>query len=357
MQEKRIERLRKVMQEQQLPAVLITNAYNRTYVSGFTGSSGYVLITLDRAILITDFRYMTQAPQQAKLFEVVEHGPKPMETVLALLQKQGLTQLGFEQGDVSYGDYLSYQASLPGIELVPTSRLFEVIRMVKDDAELQVMQEAADLADQTFSHILNFIKPGVKELDIALEIEMFIRKNGGTSTSFETIVASGERSALPHGKAGERLLRMNEFVKLDFGAYYKGYCSDITRTVMLGKPTDKHREIYDIVLEAQLNCLANLKPGITGREGDAYSRDVIVKHGYGDYFGHGTGHGLGMEIHESPRLSKTEDTILTPGMVVTVEPGIYLPGFGGVRIEDDVVITDTGIKILTNSTKDFLIID
>ncbi|RTE09724.1 M24 family metallopeptidase [Paenibacillus whitsoniae] len=357
MQEKRIERLRQVMQQQELPALLITNAYNRTYVTGFTGSSGYVLITGERAILLTDFRYMTQAPQQAKLFEVVEHKPKVIESVLELLQKQGITKLGFEQADVTYGDFLGYQQGLPGVEFVPTASLVEQIRMVKDDAELQVMQEAADLADQTFSHILNFIKPGVKELDIALEIETFIRKNGGTSTSFETIVASGERSALPHGKASDRVLQGNEFVKLDFGAYYKGYCSDITRTVMLGKPTDKHKEIYDIVLEAQLNCLANLKPGIPGREGDAYARDVIVKHGYGDYFGHGTGHGLGMEVHESPRLSKTEDTILTPGMVVTVEPGIYLPGFGGVRIEDDVVITDTGIKILTHSTKDFLIID
>ncbi|MGG1551653.1 M24 family metallopeptidase [Paenibacillus ferrarius] len=357
MQEKRIERLRQVMQQQELPALLITNAYNRTYVTGFTGSSGYVLITGERAILLTDFRYMTQAPQQAKLFEVVEHKPKVIESVLELLQKQGITKLGFEQADVTYGDFLRYQQGLPGVEFVPTASLVEQIRMVKDDAELQVMQEAADLADQTFSHILNFIKPGVKELDIALEIETFIRKNGGTSTSFETIVASGERSALPHGKASDRVLQGNEFVKLDFGAYYKGYCSDITRTVMLGKPTDKHKEIYDIVLEAQLNCLANLKTGIPGREGDAYARDVIVKHGYGDYFGHGTGHGLGMEVHESPRLSKTEDTILTPGMVVTVEPGIYLPGFGGVRIEDDVVITDTGIKILTHSTKDFLIID
>ncbi|KRE98543.1 Xaa-Pro dipeptidase [Paenibacillus sp. Soil766] len=357
MQEKRIERLRESMQQQELPALLITNAYNRTYVSGFTGSSGYVLITLDRAILLTDFRYMTQAPQQAKLFEVVEHKAKAIESVRELLQQQGITKLGFEQSDVSYGDFLNYQQGLPGIEFVPTSRLVELIRMVKDEGELQVMQEAADLADQTFTHILNFIKPGVKELDIALEIEVFIRKNGGTSTSFETIVASGERSALPHGKASDRILQGNEFVKLDFGAYYKGYCSDITRTVMLGKPTDKHKEIYDIVLEAQLHCLANLKPGITGRDGDAFARDVIVKRGYGDYFGHGTGHGLGMEIHESPRVSKTEDMILTPGMVVTVEPGIYLPDFGGVRIEDDVVITETGIKILTHSTKDFLIID
>ncbi|MFD0695016.1 M24 family metallopeptidase [Paenibacillus sp. GCM10027628] len=357
MQEKRIERLRKVMQQQDLPALLITNAYNRTYVSGFTGSSGYILITMDRALLLTDFRYMTQAPQQAKHFEIVEHKPKMIESVKDLLGQQGITKLGFEQANLTYADYLRYQDGLSGIEFVPTSRLVEQIRIIKDDGELQIMQEAADLADATFSHILSFLKPGAVEKEIALEIEMFIRKNGGTSTSFETIVASGERSALPHGKASDRVLQGNEFVKLDFGAYYKGYCSDITRTVMLGKPTDKHKEIYDIVLEAQLNCLANLKPGITGAAGDAFARDVIVKHGYGDYFGHGTGHGLGMEVHESPRLSKTEDMILTPGMVVTVEPGIYLPDFGGVRIEDDVVITDTGIKILTHSTKDFLIID
>ncbi|MNI41830.1 putative peptidase [compost metagenome] len=229
--------------------------------------------------------------------------------------------------------------------------------MIKDARELQIMQEAADLADLTFSYILTKLRPGVSEHEIALEIEMFIRQNGGTSTSFESIVASGERSALPHGKASERILQTNEFVKLDFGAYYKGYCSDITRTVVLGQPSDKHKEIYDIVLEAQLTCLDQLKPGMKGSEGDALTRDVITRYGYGDYFGHGTGHGLGMEVHESPRLSKTDDTILKPGMVVTVEPGIYLPGFGGVRIEDDVVLTDTGIKILTHSTKDLLIID
>lgn len=357
MQEKRIERLRNMIQQEQLPAVLITNSYNRRYMTGFTGSAGYVLITLDRAILLTDFRYMTQGAEQSPQYELVEHQPKVALTIKELLQKMGIQKLGFEQNDLSYGTYRSYSADLSGIELVGTSNLVEQLRFIKDENELQIMQEAADLADRTFSYILTRLKPGVTEKQIALDIEVFIREHGGTSTSFETIVASGERSALPHGKASDRVIQGNEFVKLDFGAYYKGYCSDITRTVVLGKPTDKHKEIYDIVLEAQLNCLEKLKPGISGREGDALARDVIAKHGYADYFGHGTGHGLGMEIHESPRLSKTEETILTPGMVVTVEPGIYLPGFGGVRIEDDVVLTDTGIKILTHSTKEFLIID
>jgi Xaa-Pro aminopeptidase len=235
---------------------------------------------------------------------------------------------------------------------VPVNSIVEDLRMYKDEHEIQIMQEAADLADLTFSHMLTYLRPGLTEREVALEIEFFIRKNGGTSTSFNSIIASGERSALPHGVASDRVIGNNEFVKMDFGAYYKGYCSDITRTVAMGTVSAKHKEIYDIVLEAQLATLAGLKPGITGKQGDALARDIIERYGYGDKFGHGTGHGLGMEVHEQPRLSKLSDTVLEPGMVVTVEPGIYLPGFGGVRIEDDVVITDSGIRILTKSTKE-----
>jgi len=357
MQQPRIDKLRLVMQEKGLKALLITNATNRLYMTGFTGSAGYVLITDTKAYLLTDFRYMTQAPQQAPAYEVVEHAPKAMDTVKQLLDQQGLKKVGFEQNDLTYGTYLATAQALSGIELIPTDGLVEQLRIIKDASELAVMQEAADLADRTFTHILNFLKPGAKELDIALEIEMFVRKNGAASTSFETIVASGERSALPHGKASDRILQSNEFVKMDYGAYYKNYCSDITRTVVLGKPTDKHKEIYNIVLEAQLEALDKIRPGMTGKEADALCRDVITRYGYGDYFGHGTGHGLGLEIHEEPRLSRLGHTVLTPGMTVTVEPGIYLPGFGGVRIEDDIVITDTGIKIITQSSKDFIVLD
>lgn len=357
MQQPRIDKLRLVMQEKGLKALLITNATNRLYMTGFTGSAGYVLITDTKAYLLTDFRYMTQAPQQAPAYEVVEHAPKAMDTVKQLLDQRGLKKVGFEQNDLTYGTYLATAQALSGIELIPTDGLVEQLRIIKDASELAVMQEAADLADRTFTHILNFLKPGAKELDIALEIEMFVRKNGAASTSFETIVASGERSALPHGKASDRILQSNEFVKMDYGAYYKNYCSDITRTVVLGKPTDKHKEIYNIVLEAQLEALDKIRPGMMGKEADALCRDVITRYGYGDYFGHGTGHGLGLEIHEEPRLSRLGHTVLTPGMTVTVEPGIYLPGFGGVRIEDDIVITDTGIKIITQSSKDFIVLD
>ncbi|WP_281886520.1 Xaa-Pro peptidase family protein [Paenibacillus sp. YYML68] len=356
MQQKRLHRLRQLMEKQGIEALLITNATNRMYMTGFTGSAGYVLVTTDRAVLLIDFRYMTQAPQQAVGYEVIEHAPNLMNTIADVMGAARLTKLGFEQHDVTYGSYVSYGQALNGIELVGTDGLIERLRMVKDEQELAVMQEAAELADRTFTHIVDFLQPGVTEQEIALEIELYVRRHGAASTSFETIVASGERSALPHGKASSRLLGTNEFVKLDFGAYYQGYCSDLTRTVVLGKPTDQHRRIYDIVLEAQLEALSRIKPGMTGREADAVAREIITRHGYGEHFGHGLGHGLGMEIHEAPRLSKLGDIVLEPGMTVTVEPGIYVPGFGGVRIEDDIVITDTGNRRLTQSSKDLIVI-
>lgn len=194
------------------------------------------------------------------------------------------------------------------------------------------------------------------EREVDLEMEFYMRRHGATSSSFDTIVASGERSAMPHGVASERVIAGNELITFDFGALLDGYCSDLTRTIAIGDPDPKLKEIYDIVLEAQLHTLQNIKPGMTGREADALARDIITKYGYGDNFGHSTGHGLGMEVHEMPRLSKLSDDVLKPGMVVTVEPGIYLPGLGGVRIEDDIVITETGIVILTHSSKDFTVL-
>jgi Xaa-Pro aminopeptidase len=352
--EQRVNRLREVMDEQKIDAFFVSNSYNRKYLSGFTGSAAYLLITKDRSILFTDFRYTTQASQQAKSFEVIEHKPKVMHSVKEVLNALNIKQLAFEQNDISYGTYQSYSEELGDIQLIPTSQIVEKLRMIKDQSEIKIMQEAADLADKAFSYILEKIKSGVTEKEIAMELEFYMRKEGATSSSFDMIVASGERSALPHGVASDRTLGSNEFVKLDFGAYYQGYCSDITRTVVLGKPTDKHKEIYDIVLEAQMHALENIKPGMTGKQADALARDVIKKYGYGDQFGHGTGHGLGMEVHENPRLSMRDETVLEPGMVVTVEPGIYLPGFGGVRIEDDIVITEDGIHVLTHSSKNLI---
>ncbi|MFC5701070.1 M24 family metallopeptidase [Cohnella faecalis] len=353
----RVSKLRTLIAKSGADALLVTNAVNRRYLTGFTGSSGVVLVSADKAAFLTDFRYREQAAQQVIGFENVEHGADINATVSELLGQWGVRTLLFEDLDVTFAAYSTMKAKLAPAELVPSGGIVEKLRMVKDESEIAIMQEAADLADRTFEHILSFIKPGVTELSIALEMEMFMRSNGATSSSFDTIVASGERSALPHGVASSRVIGQDEFVKLDFGAYYNGYCSDITRTVFVGKPSEKHLEIYGIVKEAQQYALDHLGPGMTGIEGDALTRDIITRYGYGDYFGHGTGHGLGMEIHEAPRLSLTGDIVLTPGMTVTVEPGIYLPGFGGVRIEDDVVITDAGIQILTRSPKELIVLD
>lgn len=356
MANKRVEQLRVMLQEQGLSALLVASPINRRYLTGFTGSAGYVLITRDESYLLTDFRYMTQAPEQAKGFKVVEHGSKVMETVKELLTAEGITSLGFEQEHITYAVFTTFTEQLKPITLTPVSGLVEKLRIFKDSEELRVMQRAADLADATFSHILNIVEVGKTEREIDLQMEMFMRSHGATSSSFDTIVASGERSALPHGVASERVIQGNEFITFDFGALLDGYCSDLTRTIALGTPDPKLKEIYDIVLEAQLHALDHIKPGMTGREADALTRDIISKYGYGEYFGHSTGHGLGMEVHESPRLSKLSDDVLEPGMVVTVEPGIYLPGLGGVRIEDDIVITETGIHILTSSSKKYTVL-
>jgi Xaa-Pro aminopeptidase len=357
MENLRVQKLRQAMQDNNVEAMFIKSPINRRYLTGFTGSAGYVLITHHEAYLLTDFRYMTQAPQQAEGYTVVEHGPKVMESIKELLSANKIDQLGFEQDDVSYSEYTSFSAQLqPEVTLVPVSGLVEQLRMFKDAEELQIMQRAADLADATFSHILNVVKPGMTERQVDLEMEFYMLSHGATASSFDTIVASGERSSLPHGVASERVIEGNEFITFDFGALLDGYCSDLTRTIALGSPNPQLKEIYDIVLEAQLHTLAHIKSGMTGREADALARDIITKYGYGEQFGHSTGHGLGMEVHESPRLSKLSDDILQPGMVVTVEPGIYLPGIGGVRIEDDIVITETGIVILTKSSKDYMVL-
>ncbi|WP_059052356.1 M24 family metallopeptidase [Paenibacillus senegalimassiliensis] len=350
----RVIRLREAMNKQHLEAVLITGEVNRRYVTGFTGSSGYVLVTLQDAWLLTDFRYLIQAADQAQGFQIVDHGASVTGALHSLLSGANIKRLGFEEELMSFATYRSYERELKPVELVPVSGLVEELRMFKDSGELKLMKEAADLADQTFMHMLDVLKPGISEWDAALELEIFMRKNGATGPSFETIMASGERSALPHGRASERIMQSGDLVTMDFGALMNDYCSDITRTVAIGTPSEKLREIYDITLEAQLRAVEGIRPGMTGREADALARDVIANYGYGEYFGHSTGHGLGMEVHEAPRLSKASDTVLQPGMVVTVEPGIYLPGIGGVRIEDDIVITETGNRRLTESTKDFI---
>ncbi|MCF6137864.1 M24 family metallopeptidase [Pseudalkalibacillus berkeleyi] len=351
----RIERLRSLFSENGIDGMLITSASNRRYMSTFTGSSGVVLISSKEAKLITDFRYIDQANEQATGYEIVKHTGLISEEVAKQTKEMGIQKLGFEQDYMTYAGHQSYQNKVD-VELVPISGVIEKLRLVKDKDELKVLKEAAELADKTFEHILTFIQPGMREIDVSNELEFFMRKNGATSSSFDIIVASGIRSSLPHGVASEKVIEKGDMITLDFGALYKGYCSDITRTIAVGEPSDKMKEIHQIVLDAQLKGLEGLKPGLTGKEADALTRDYIKEHGYGENFGHSTGHGIGLDVHEGPGLSFKVDTVLEPGMVVTVEPGIYVSGLGGVRIEDDVVITETGCEKLSTSSKELFII-
>ncbi|MBP2078219.1 M24 family metallopeptidase [Oceanobacillus polygoni] len=349
----KLNKLRKALEKNKLDAILITSPINRRYVTGFTGTAGIALVSLDDARLITDFRYTEQANEQAKEFKVIEHKQLIEGEITDQLNHMQIKRLGFEQDYVTFTQYENYKNNFHA-ELIPVSGLVEELRLIKTNEELNTMKKAAKIVDDAFVHIQKFIKPGVKEIDISNELEFYMRKQGATSSSFDTIVASGFRSALPHGVASNKEIQSGELVTLDYGALYEGYCSDITRTVAVGKISSELREIYDIVLEANLRGVNGIKPGITGKEADALTRDFITEKGYGENFGHSTGHGLGLEVHEGPGLSYRSDKVLEKGMVVTVEPGIYVPGVGGCRIEDDIVLTESGNERLTFAPKELI---
>ncbi|RXT13768.1 Xaa-Pro peptidase family protein [Ammoniphilus sp. CFH 90114] len=356
MMKNRLWQLREKMEKQGLDSLLITSLLNRRYLSGFTGSAGYLLITLDKALLLTDFRYEDQAADQAPDFEVIRHQGTLLEEVGKQLQITQPSKIGFEKQYVSYALYEGLQACGANGDWIGTQGIVEELRMIKSADEIAVIKQACQMADNTFKHILGFIKPGVSERDVALEIEFYMRKLGAKSSSFDIIVASGQRGALPHGVASDKVIQSGELVTMDFGAYYNGYISDLTRTVAVGEPNEKLREIYETVLKAQLRGVTEIRPGLTGKEADALTREVITEAGYGECFGHSTGHGIGLEVHEGPGLSSKSDVVLKPGMVVTVEPGIYLSQLGGVRIEDDILITENGCEIITQSTKELIIL-
>lgn len=351
----KLAKLRETLKESGLDALLVTNPYNRRYITGFTGSAGVAVISLNDAVFITDFRYTEQAAKQVQGFRIVKHEKTIIEEVAAQVQAMDIRQLGFEKDDVTFGMYELYNEKVDA-ELKAVSGIIEKLRMVKSADEIEILKQAAKIADDAFAHICTFIKPGVTELEVSNELEMFMRKQGATSSSFDTIVASGERGALPHGVATDKVIQSGELVTLDYGALYNGYISDITRTVAVGEPSEKMKEIYEVTRVAQQLALEQIKPGMTGIEADAIARDYIKSKGYGEAFGHSTGHGIGLEVHEGPGLSFRSETVLIPNMAVTVEPGIYLPGIGGVRIEDDIIITEEGNVRLTHSPKELIIL-
>ncbi|HEY3285460.1 MAG TPA: Xaa-Pro peptidase family protein [Armatimonadota bacterium] len=352
----RLAKLRDLLSQDGAPALLITNLENVRYLSGFTGSAGAVLVTSERALFFADPRYHDQARQQCPDLEIIcyEGSVDRLEAIAQQLAAHQVKALRFEAAHLSYSEAEKTRKTLAGVELEPSEDLVERLRQVKDADEVEAIRRAVTLVDRAYSHILTKLAPKMSERDVALELDFFMRRNGADKEGFDTIAASGPNSAYPHHHPGSRLLQRGDLVKMDFGAYMGGYNSDITRTVCLGPATEKQRQVYSVVLGAQLAALAAIRPGVPGRDVDRVARNYIAAHGYGDYFGHGLGHSLGREVHDGPGLSQRSTITLSPGMVVTVEPGIYIEDWGGVRIEDDVLVTEDGAEVLTQSTKELI---
>ncbi|MCG8541638.1 MAG: Xaa-Pro peptidase family protein [Clostridia bacterium] len=345
----KVEKFRKSLKEKGLDSAIVFKPENRRYLSKFSGSSGYVVITEDKNIFITDFRYVQQAFDECKGFEIIQHTND--KTIYDILNGLCINKLGFEDEFVTVSQYNEFIEKLNDIHFTPLKDTLNRLRAIKDEDEIDEIRKAAHIADKTFEYICSILKAGITEWEVALEIENFMKKKGAAGTAFKSIVASGKRASLPHGVASHKVIEEGDFVTLDFGCIYNGYCSDMTRTVVIGKATDRQKEIYNIVLEAQEAVLGFIKPGITGYDADKIARDIIKAKGYGDYFGHGLGHGVGLEVHELPKLSPLGKDTLQANMVVTDEPGIYLPDFGGVRIEDLIVVTENGCEVLSKSPK------
>lgn len=328
--------------------VLILSPYNMQYFSGFTGGEGALLITKDKRLLFTDSRYTEQAQGEAADFEVIEW--KGLNDLCHNVNELNLKGLAFEDNYMT-ALYLNRLKEKIGAEFMGKGAEIDELRAVKEPWEIEKIAKAEEIGDKAFTHILGFIKEGITEREIAAELEYFMKKQGADKTSFDTISISGAKTSMPHGRPDNKKIEKGDFITLDFGCVYEGYCSDMTRTVVLGKASEKQKEIYDIVLKAQLEGLSAIKSGIKCAAADKAARDIIEKAGYGKYFGHSLGHGVGLLIHENPTLSPKSEATLKDNMVVSCEPGIYIPEFGGVRIEDLVCVSGDKCRILSKSTK------
>ena len=349
---KPVERLRSYMLKNGLDAVLVTSELNQRYLTNFPFTDGYVLVLSDAAYLITDFRYREAAEKEADTAFTVETPKAHLAFIDETLRSANAKELAVEENTLSHLQYEKLTAFF-SVPLCPISSVFDELRKVKDEEEIRKIAEAQELTDAAFKHILSVIRPDMTEIEVALELEFFMRRNGAEKTSFDTIAVSGTQSAVPHG-VPRNLPLQKGFLTMDFGCIVDGYCSDMTRTVSIGRATDRMKRLYGTVLEAQLAGLAFLRAGVTGKDADKAARDIIDAGEFKGCFGHALGHGVGLFIHESPRLSPGAAEPLVKGNVVTVEPGIYIPGEYGCRIEDMVVITDDGCRNFTKSQKELI---
>lgn len=373
-------KLKKALSPQKVQAVLINSPANLAYFTGFTGGEAFFIMELGsgEGYVITDSRYYEQVEMECMGLTLVRlekrnHAEVIREVFAHMRPEEAEYRIAIEDR-LNLGDYLKLvdaSGQAPGHEmpigngraggkaewnLVICSKEINACRMVKDAGELEKLRRAEAIGDAAFSQILDYIRPGRTEAEIALELEYAMKKQGASGLSFDTIAASGRHSSMPHARVTDRRLEKGDFITMDFGCVYQGYCSDMTRTVALGEPSEEMRKIYQIVLEANLAAVEQIRAGIPCNEIDAVSRNYIADHGYGEYFGHGLGHGVGLEIHEEPRFSPKCDVVMQENMVITVEPGIYLPGRFGVRIEDLVVVTKSGCERLSHSERELIVI-
>jgi Xaa-Pro aminopeptidase len=351
----RIGRIKGILRDDNIDGILITALENVRYLSGFTGSDAALVMTETRGYFLTDSRYTTQAKKEVSGFEVIEY-KKKIEGLSDLINGLGLSGVGFETQGLTYQAHKELAEKISGGQLIPVIERIKNIRAVKDEEEIGRIKRAIEIASKSLRENAWRVAPGNQEREVALELEFSMRRNGADNIAFDTIVASGARSALPHGKASEKRIGEGEFVVIDFGARYRGYYSDETCTFFCGKPNRRQKEVYQIVKDAHDKTISSVRPRMKAVELDAVARDWIRNAGYGDYFGHGTGHGVGLEVHENPVIGPESEDVLVEGMVFTIEPGIYIPGWGGVRIEDMVVVTGSGCEVLTGLSKEVTVI-
>ncbi len=353
--QKRKKLLRESISGRRVGGILVTDLVNVRYLSGFTGSSGFIIITGRHSLFVTDFRYREQAGSEVKGYTIrIEHSERTGE-IKDICDEYGIRTLGFEDHSVTFGFYRKLLKR--NIKLRPFTGLVESLRLIKSRGELACIRKAVARAESAFKKLLPFIRTGVTERKLALKLEEFLKKEGCKTLPFEVIVASGPMSALPHARPSDRKLRKGDLVVFDWGGEYNGYFSDMTRTVLMkGRSISRQKELYYTVLEARSRAVKSVRPGIKSSTIDSAARDYIRAEGYGDLFGHGTGHGVGLAVHEKPVVSWRNREIIRKNMVFTVEPGIYVPGFGGVRIEDMVAVGRKEADMLTSLTRNLQII-
>ncbi|MBL7191943.1 aminopeptidase P family protein [bacterium] len=352
----RIANLRSKFEELKIDAFISGRLSNVRYLCGYSGSNGLLFVTKDNSYFLTDFRYQEQVKEEVSGAECIiiktdfpaefKDNPK--------LKFKG--KVGIEAPHITFDMYSKLKEAMPDCEFVSTSNVVEMISSVKDEGELAKIRKAVEMTDKVFAEVVKLVKPGVTERELAAELVYRHLKHGASGDSFEAIVGSGYRGALPHGIASDKKIEKGDFIVFDFGCIYQGYCSDMTRTIVVGEPSKKHLEVYNVVKQAQQAAVDACKAGMNTKVLDAVARDIIKEAGYGDNYGHGLGHGLGIEVHAEPRVTFLVENTLQVNQVITIEPGIYLSGWGGVRIEDDVVVKEGGCEILTNTTKELIVV-